>query len=107
MTRTRIGFINEHGRYLEELSARTVVTNAAGDYVDDFDLDAVEDDYDAARDAVCHGVRPDLDFSWCTNEIMGEVGTAPLSDDDWATLKEGLAAIDLAAIFQNHDLTTK
>lgn len=85
MTQTRIGFINEHGMDLEELSARTVVTNCAGDFVDDFDMDAVEDDYEAAR----------------------EVGTAPLSDDDWAAIEEGLAAIDMAAIFQAHDLTTK
>mgnify|MGYP006906174801 FL=1 len=107
MTQTRIGFINEHGMDLEELSARTVVTNCAGDFVDDFDMDAVEDDYEAARDAVVEAVRPDLYFSWCTNEIMGEVGTAPLSDDDWAAIEEGLEAIDMAAIFQAHDLTTK
>lgn len=107
MTQTRIGLISEHGMDLEELSARTVVTNCAGDFVDDFDLDAVEDDYEAARDAVVEAVRPDLDFLWDTNEIIGEVGTAPLSDDDWAALKEGLAAIDLAAIFQAHDLSTK
>ena len=75
MTQTRIGFINEHGMNLEELSARTVVTNCAGDFVDDFDMDAVEDDYEAARDAVVEAVRPDLYFSWYTNEIMGEVGT--------------------------------
>lgn len=107
MTQTRIGFISEHGMDLEELSARTVVTNCAGDYAADFDLDAVEDDYEAARDAVVEAVRPDLYFSWYTNEIMGEVGTAPLSDDDWAAIEEGLEAIDLAAIFQAHDLTTK
>ena len=57
MTQTRIGFINEHGMNLEELSARTVVTNCAGDFVDDFDMDAVEDDYEAAREAVIEAVR--------------------------------------------------
>ena len=103
MTQTRIGLISEHGMDLEELSARTVVTNCAGDFVDDFDMDAVNDDYYESCCEALAAIRPEWRLLKDA-EVIGPVDSPDLSEDERATLGELLDTIDVTAILQRHTI---
>ena len=90
------------------------LTDCAGDFVDEFDMDAVSDDYYEACRKALSAVRSE----WCllrdgevicpvNPDDLDEDEKEPLSEDEKETLSELLDTIDVAAILQAHDLTTK
>lgn len=90
------------------------LTDCAGDFASDFDMDAVSDDYyEACRKALA-AVRPEWHLLRDGEVIcpvnpddLSEDEKEPLDEDEKKTLSELLDAIDVAAILQAHDLTTK
>lgn len=82
------------------------LTDCAGDFVDDFDMDAASNDYYEACCEVLAAIRPEWSLLR-DGEVIGPVDSPDLSEDEREALAELLGAIDVAAILQAHDLTTK
>mgnify|MGYP006927903206 FL=1 len=87
------------------------LTDCVGDFVDDFDMDAVSDDYyEACRKALA-AIRPEWHLLRNGEVICpvnpDDLDEDELSEDEKETLSELLDTIDVAAILQAHDLTTK
>lgn len=76
------------------------LTSYAGDYAADFDMDAVRADYLAAlNEAVDHDV-----MVAANGMVFASVAMADTARQiDWDTLHD---SIDVAAIFQRHDVST-
>lgn len=89
------------------IQIRESLEASAGDFIDDFDLDAIEHDYIAALDEAAGEVRDDLVFLWDANEIIADVDAAPITDDQAEAIKWGwaLVNVDIWEIFQRHDRT--
>lgn len=82
------------------------LTDCAGDFVDDFDMDAVNDDYYESCCEALAAVRPEWSLLR-DGEVICPVDSDDLDEDEKETLSELLDTIDVAAILQAHDLTTK
>lgn len=82
------------------------LTDCAGDFASDFDMDAASDDYYEACCEALAAIRPEWSLLRDA-EVIGPVDSPDLSEDEKETLSELLGAIDVAAILQAHDLTTK
>lgn len=78
------------------------LTDYAGDFASDFDTDAASYDYYKACCEALATVRPE-----CHLLRDGPVNFPDLSEDEKETLTELFDAIDVTAILQAHDLTTK
>lgn len=76
------------------------------DYASDFDTTAASDNYYKACCEALATVRPECHLLR-DGEILGPVDSPDLSEDEKETLTELFDAIDVTAILQAHDLTTK
>ncbi|ERS24865.1 hypothetical protein HMPREF1301_00250 [Propionibacterium sp. KPL2005] len=79
------------------------LTDCAGDFASDFDMDAVNDDYYEACCEALAAVRPE----WCLLKnavVIGPVDSLSLSEDEKETLGELLDTIDVTAILQRHTI---
>ncbi|MDU4676063.1 MAG: hypothetical protein E6Y34_05025 [Cutibacterium avidum] len=76
----------------------------AGDFIDDFDMDAVETDYVAALDAAAATVRPDLDFLWDADEIIADTTADPITGRQATDIDGAIDGIDMEEIFQRHTI---
>ncbi|BDQ41045.1 hypothetical protein [Cutibacterium granulosum] len=77
------------------------LTDCAGDFVDDFDMDAASDDYYEACCEALAAVRPEWSLLKDA-EVIGPVDSPDLDEDERATLGELLDTIDVTAILQRH-----
>lgn len=82
------------------------LTDYVGDFASDFDMDAASDDYYEACCEALAAVRPECHLLR-DGEVLGPVDSPDLSEDEKETLTELFDAIDVTAILQAHDLTTK
>ena len=82
------------------------LTDYAGDFASDFDMDAASDDYYEACCKALAAVRPEW-YLFRDGEVYGPANSEGLSEDEKETLGELLDAIDVDAILQDHDLTDK
>ena len=82
------------------------LTDYAGDFASDFDTDTGSDNYYKACCEALAPVRPECHLLR-DGEILGPVNSPDLSEDEKETLTELFDAIDVTAILQAHDLTTK
>lgn len=82
------------------------LTDCAGDFVDEFDMDAASDDYYESCCEALETIRPEWSLLR-DGEVVGPVGSPDLSEDERKTLGEFLDTIDVAAILQDHDLTAE
>lgn len=82
------------------------LTDCAGDFASDFDMDAASDDYYEACCEALAAIRPEWSLLRDA-EVIGPVDSPDLSEDEREALAELLGAIDTTAILQAHDLTTK
>ena len=82
------------------------LTDYAGDFASDFDMDDASDDYYEACCKALAAVRPEW-YLFRNGEVIGPVNSESLSEDEKETLGEFLDAIDVNAILQAHDLTDK
>lgn len=80
------------------------LTNCAGDFASEFDMDAVNDDYYGACCEALAAVRPEWSLLK-TAEVVGPIGSPSLSEDEVEELAYLLDAIDVTAILQRHDLS--
>ena len=78
------------------------LTDCAGDFASDFDMDAVSDDYYEACRKALSAVRPEWSLLR-DGEVIGPVDSPDLSEDERKTLGELFDAIDVAAILQDHE----
>lgn len=86
-----------------DLSPDDDVVSYVGEFIDDFDVGAIQHDYRAAIDAV---LPPGL-------LLTGDQFIGPVPDNDgdesidvdWEAVREDISGIDLAQICQRHDLT--
>lgn len=76
------------------------------DYASDFDTDAASYDYYKACCEALAAVRPECHLLR-DGQVLGPVDSPDLSEDEKETLTELFDAIDVTAILQAHDLTTK
>lgn len=76
------------------------------DYAGDFDIDAAADDYYEACCEALATIRPEC-YLLRDGEVIGPVNSPDLSEDEKETLIELFDAINVTAILQAHDLTTK
>ena len=79
------------------------LTDCAGDFVDDFDMDAVNDDYYESCCEALASIRPEWRLLKDA-EVIGPVDSPDLSEDERATLGELLDTIDVTAILQRHTI---
>ena len=78
------------------------LTDCAGDFASDFDMDAASDDYyEACRKALA-AVRPEW-YLLRDGEVIGPVNSDDLDEDEKETLSGLLDTIDVAAILQRHE----
>ncbi len=82
------------------------LTDYAGDFASDFDMDAASDDYYEACCKALAAVRTEWQL-FRNGEVIGPADSDDLSEDEKETLSELLDAIDVDAILQDHDLTAK
>lgn len=82
------------------------LTDYAGDFASDFDMNAASYDYYKACCEALATVRPECHLLK-DGEVIGPVNSPDLSEDEKETLTELFDAIDVTAILQAHDLTTK
>ena len=82
------------------------LTDYAGDFASDFDMDDASDDYYEACCKALIVVRPEWHL-FRNGEVIGPVDSEDLSEDEKETLGELLDAIDVNVILQDHDLTDK
>lgn len=82
------------------------LTDYVGDFASDFDMDAASDNYYEACCEALATVRPECHLLR-DGEVIGPVNSPDLSEDEKETLTELFDAIDVTAILQAHDLTTK
>ena len=82
------------------------LTDYAGDFASDFDMDDASDDYYEACCKALTAVRPEW-YLLRNSEVYGPADSEDLSEDEKETLSELLDAIDVNAILQAHDLTDK
>ena len=82
------------------------LTDYAGDFASDFDTDTASDNYYKACCEALATVRPECHLLR-DGEILGPVDSPDLREDEKETLTELFDAIDVTAILQAHDLTTK
>ena len=82
------------------------LTDYAGDFASDFDMDDASDDYYEACCKALAAVRPEWHLLR-NSEVYGPADSDDLSEDEKETLGELLDAIDVNAILQAHDLTDK
>ena len=82
------------------------LTDYAGDFASDFDTDAASYDYYKACCEALATVRPEC-YLLRDGQVLGPVDSPDLSEDEKETLNELFDAIDVTAILQAHDLTTK
>lgn len=80
------------------------LTDCAGDFASDFDMDAVNDDYYGACCEALAAVRPEWSLLK-TAEVIGPIGSPSLSEDEVEELAYLLDTIDVTAILQTHDLS--
>lgn len=78
------------------------LTDCAGDFVDDFDMDAASDDYYEACCGALEAVRPEWSLLRDA-EVIGPVGSPDLSEDERETLAGLFDTIDVTAILQRHE----
>ena len=76
------------------------------DYASDFDTDTASYDYYKACCEALAAVRPECHLLR-DGQVLGPVDSPDLSEDEKETLTELFDAIDVTAILQAHDLTTK
>ena len=79
------------------------LTDCAGDFASDFDMDAASDDYYEACRKALSAVRPEWSLLG-DGEVIGPVDSPDLSEDERATLGELLDTIDVTAILQRHTI---
>ena len=82
------------------------LTDYAGDFASDFDTDTASDNYYKACCEALATVRPECHLLR-DGEVIGPVDSPDLREDEKETLTELFDAIDVTAILQAHDLTTK
>ena len=78
------------------------LTDCAGDFASDFDMDAASDDYYESCCGALEAVRPEWSLLRDA-EVIGPVGSPDLSEDERETLSGLLDTIDVAAILQRHE----
>ena len=79
------------------------LTDCAGDFASDFDMDAVNGDYYESCCEALAAVRPE----WCllkNAEVIGPIDSPSLSEDEAETLGYLLGSIDVTAILQRHTI---
>ena len=82
------------------------LTDCAGDFASDFDMDAASDDYYEACCEALAAIRPEWSLLRDA-EVIGPVDSPDLSEDERGALSELLDTIDVTAILQAHALTPK
>lgn len=82
------------------------LTDYAGDFAGDFDTTAASYDYYKACCEALATIRPECHLLR-DGQVLGPVDSPDLSEDEKETLNELFDAIDVTAILQAHDLTTK
>ena len=82
------------------------LTACVGDFASEFDMDAINDDYYGACCEALAAIRPEWSLLRDA-EVIGPVDSPDLSEDEREALSELLDTIDVTAILQAHDLTTK
>ena len=82
------------------------LTDYARDFASDFDTTAASYDYYKACCEALAAVRPECHLLR-DGQVLGPVDSPDLSEDEKETLTELFDAIDVTAILQAHDLTTK
>ena len=82
------------------------LTDYAGDFASDFDMDDASDDYYEACCKALAAVRPEWHMLR-DSEVYGPADSDDLSEDEKETLSELLDAIDVDTILQDHELTDK
>jgi len=82
------------------------LTDYAGDFASDFDMDDASDDYYEACCKALAAVRTEWHL-FRNGEVYGPADSDNLSEDEKETLGELLDAIDVYTILQDHDLTDK
>lgn len=75
----------------------------AGDFVNDFDMDAVENDYVAQVTDALHRYRPDWTIAGDT--LIGGYPAEPLTEDEADFLREEIADINADEILAQHERT--
>ncbi|WP_130865862.1 hypothetical protein [Acidipropionibacterium timonense] len=79
------------------------LTDCAGDFAGDFDMDAANGDYYESCCEALAAVRPE--WSLLKNaEVVGPVDSPDLSEDERETLGELFDTIDVTAILQRHTI---
>ncbi len=82
------------------------LTDYARYFASDFDTTAASYDYYKACCEALAAVRPECHLLR-DGQVLGPVDSPDLSEDEKETLNELFDAIDVTAILQAHDLTTK
>lgn len=79
------------------------LTDCAGDFASDFDMDAVNDDYYGACCEALAAIRPEWSLLRDA-EVVGPIGSPSLSEDEVEELAYLLDTIDVTAILQRHTI---